>query len=676
MTEQARATQAPPPTRQDNVRDVIHGVEIVDPYRWLEEQESPETRTWIAAQNEHTRALLDGLPVRERIQQRLTELLKIDSVGAPLVRNGAYFFSKRLRDQDLGVLYRRRGLHGEDEVLLDPHPLSPDHTTSIGLRDVSKDGRILAYHVRQGGEDEVQIRFRDLETGSDLPDRLPRALYFGPSLTNDASGCYYALRRRDTGTRIYYHAMGTDLNQDQEVFGEGYGPDRWISAPLSEDGRYLLITVGHGWGRTEVYIQDLAGGGSIRPLVNDIDAKFYAWFAGDCLVMRTDWEAPNHRIIAVDLNNPARDQWREIVPEGPDAIQGFSLIGGQLFVNYLPDVTTRIRVFNLEGQALGEVDLPGVGSGGIDGRWDSSEAFLHFSSYTTPYTIYCCDVSTGERELWARQEVPVDPDRFEVRQVWYQSRDGTRVPMFLIHQKGLKPDGQRPTLLYGYGGFSVSLTPGFNTAAVLWAEQGGVYAVANLRGGSEFGEAWHRAGMLANKQNVFDDFIAAAEWLIGNGYTNPSKLAIQGGSNGGLLVGAALTQRPDLFQAVLCQFPDLDMVRYYQFDNNNPPALLEYGNASDPEQFKFLYAYSPYQRVKPGTWYPAVLLTSGDTDTRVPPLQARKMAARLQAATASHRPILLHYDTRAGHAGGKPFSRVVEDMALEQSFLFWQLAVE
>jgi prolyl oligopeptidase len=515
-----------------------------------------------------------------------------------------------------------------------------------------------------------------LKTRADLPDRLPRGLYGGVSFKGDNSGFYYSRRQRDQGARIYYHALGTDPARDEEIFGEGYGPTHWIGAAVSEDGRYLLVVVGHGWARTEVYVQNLATNGPIRAIVNDVDASSSPWFAGDRLIVQTDWKAPNRRILAIDLNDPARENWKEIVPESKDAIQNFSLIGGKLFVNYLHDVTTRIEVFTLEGRRLGEVALPALGSGGIYGRWESDEAFLFFSSFTVPFTIYRYDVATGRRTLWSRQKVPMQPNRFEVKQIWYASRDGTKVPMFLIHRKGLKPDGQRPVLLYGYGGFNHSLTPAFNARAVHWAEHDGVYAVANLRGGGEFGEAWHRAGMLDKKQNVFDDFLAAAEWLIANGYTNPAKLAIQGGSNGGLLVGAALTQRPDLFHAVLCQFPDLDMVRYYQFKNNNPPALKEYGNGADPEQFKFLYAYSPYQRVKPGTKYPAVLLTTGDTDTRVPPLQARKMTARLQWATASDRPILLFYDTKAGHAGGRPFRKVIEDMALEQAFLFWQLDIQ
>jgi len=461
------------------------------------------------------------------------------------------------------------------------------------------------------------------------------------------------------------------------VFGEGYGPDTWLGPHVSEDGRYLLITVQAGWAKNELYIQNLAENSPIHPLVTGINAHFNPQFAGETLIVQTDWQAPRNRIVKIDLRDPKPEKWQEIVPQAESAIESFSVIGGKLFVNYLQSVTSQIAIFSLDGKSLGEVKLPSAGSAGVSGRWDRDEGILYFSSYTTPASTYRYSASTGQRNLWFRSPIPFDSDRYEMEQVWYASKDGTRVPMFLVHRKGLKPNGQTPTILYGYGGFNVSLTPNFNPNAALWVEHGGVYAVANLRGGGEFGEAWHRAGMLGNKQNVFDDFIAAADWLIKNKYTNPQKLAIWGGSNGGLLVGSVLTQRPELFRAVICEHPDLDMVRYYKFTkNNNPPALLEYGNAADPAQFKFLYAYSPYQHVQAGTKYPAVLITSGDADTRVPPEQARKMAARLQAATSSSLPILLMYDTKAGHSGGRPFSQIVDEQSLKLSFLAWQLGMK
>jgi prolyl oligopeptidase len=550
--------------------------------------------------------------------------------------------------------------------------MSAGHTTTITLSAISHDARLLAYGVRHGGLDEIEIRVRDLDSGEDLHDALPAGLYRSLDFTHDNQGFYYGLHDRKKGVRIYYHKLGDDRANDKEVFGEGYGPDKWISVRVSDNGRYVLYSVRHGWGRSELYVQDLKSKTPLRTLVKDIDAAFETEFAGDILLAQTDWEAPNRRIMAIDLSKPA-SQWRQVIPEAGDAVQDFSAVGGKIFVHYLRNVTSQIRIFSAEGEPLGGVKLPGPGSSNSPrGRWDGAEAFYEFESYTRPAVIYRLDTASGESSEWYRSAAPFDPQPFETKQVWYASKDGTKVPMFVIHKGGLALDGSNPALLYGYGGFNVSLVPRFRSAFAVWLEHGGVLAVSNLRGGGEFGEAWHRAGMLANKQNVFDDFIAAAEWLIENHYTQPSRLAIEGGSNGGLLVGAAMTQRPELYQAVLCTFPDLDMVRYYQFENNNRPALLEYGNAADPEQFKFLYSYSPYQRVKEGTDYPAVLLTSGDADTRVPPLQARKMAAVLQHSTASPRPVMLLYDTNAGHSGGKPLSRIVEDQSLEIAFLLWQ----
>jgi prolyl oligopeptidase len=603
--------------------------------------------------------------------------MRIDRAWAPTERGGRYFYWKRHAADDLSILYLKDGEDGQEAVLIDPHKLSEDHTTSVSLLDVTTDGTLLAYGIRQGGEDEIEVRLLDVTSREELADRLPRGLYSSISLKPDRSGLYYGLSDRSTGLRIYYHAMGSPASDDTEIFGEGIGSDNWLSASLSDDGRHLLFTVYHGWARTEIYYQDLTRGGEIIPIVNDLDAQSYGLFAGDTLVMQTDWNAPRKRILAVDLGKPARGDWREVVPEAADTIEDFSLAGGRLFVQYLHDVTSQVKQFTLEGEALGDLELPGIGTASApSGRWESKTAFFDFVSFTVPRTTYRYDVSSSDTEVWARDDVPVDSSRFEVEQVWYPSKDGTAVPMFLVHEKGLERDGNQPVLLYGYGGFNVSETPRFSTTAVWWAEQGGLYALANIRGGGEFGEAWHKAGMLGNKQNVFDDFTAAAEWLIDNGYTRPGRLAIQGGSNGGLLVGAALTQRPDLYQAVLCQFPDLDMVRYYQFENNNPPALMEYGDASDPDQFKFLYAYSPYQKVRKGVEYPAVMLTTGDADTRVPPLQARKMTAVLQWATSSSRPILLMYDTKAGHAGSRPITKAVDDLSMELAFLSWQLGLD
>jgi prolyl oligopeptidase len=663
----------PPPTRVENVREVIHGVEVTDPYRWLEDQQSPETRAWIDAQNKYTRSLLDSWPGRAALQRRLTELMKIESISVPRERHGRYFYSKRLPDQDLFVSYVREGLQGKEEVLLDPHPLSSDHTTNAFVEEVSEDGTLVGYGIRRGGEDEVTYKFRNVNTLQDLPDQLPKARYFGGAIKPDKTGFYYS-RLDKEGPRVYYHALGADPAGDTEVFGKGYGLDKIIEVALSEDGRYLVLTVMHGSAadQTEIYYQDVAAGGPIKTLINDIPARFFGELGGHQLFLHTNWKAPKGRILAVDLENPARDRWREVVPEGDSAIESLNLAGGELLVSYLENASTRIKAFDKTGKHLRDVPLPSIGSAFVSGRWSSHEAFYGFTSFATPLTIYYYDVPSGKEDVWARVKVPVASERFEIRQVWYESKDRTRIPMFLVHERGLKLGGSNPTLLTGYGGFNSSETPFFSALAAAWVERGGVFALPNLRGGGEFGEAWHRAGMLDKKQNVFDDFVAAAEWLVRNRYTNPSKLAIEGTSNGGLLVGAALTQRPDLFGAVACGYPLLDMLRYQKFLVASF-WVSEYGAADDPEQFKYLYAYSPYHHVKPGTKYPAVILFTGDADTRVAPLHARKMAALLQLSTASGRPVVLRYETTAGHSGGLPLGKQIEQLTDVMGFLFWQL---
>ncbi|MBZ5513802.1 MAG: prolyl oligopeptidase family serine peptidase [Acidobacteriia bacterium] len=674
----AQDTKAPP-TRVENFREVLHGVELVDPYHWLNDLQSPEVRAWIKAQNAYTHSVLDALPAREAIRRRLAELIVHDTVGAPEERGGHYFFSKRTAGQDQPVLYVRSGRHGKDEVLIDPRKLSDDPTTVALLYGISRDGKLVGYAVRQGGQDEVEIRFREVDSGRDLPDRLPKALYSESiEFSADARGFYYARRSRQTGSRVLYHRLGTDPARDAEIFGEGTTIDQFVSPMISEDGNTLLLEVQHGWAKTEIFMKDLKSSSPVKPLVTGIDANFELQWAGDRkLALMTAWKAPQRHVLLVDLDRPAPENWREVVPESSDSIESFSVVGGKLFVRYLHNVASVIKEFALDGRPLGEVKLPGLGSGSLSGRWNSPEGVLTFTSFVTPTSISLYDARDGSTALWFQAKVPIQTAQFETEQVWYTSKDGTRVPMFLVHKRGLKPDGHRPVLLYGYGGFNVSITPRFTPAAALWAEHDGVYALANIRGGGEFGEAWHRAGMLDKKQNVFDDFIAAAEWLIAHHYTDPARLAINGRSNGGLLMGAALTQRPDLYRAVLCEYPDLDMVRYYQFtQNNNPPALLEYGNAALAEQFKFLEAYSPYEHVKPGTPYPATLLATGDGDTRVPPQQACKMAAKLQAATTSGLPVLLRYDVGTGHAGGEPLSKTLDDMAAEYAFLFSELEVQ
>jgi prolyl oligopeptidase len=672
----AQSPPRPPATRTDDVKEGLQGVEVADPYRWLEDQQSPETRAWIDSQNRYTRSLLDSWPQRELMKRRVSELLKIDSIDVPMERNGRLFFVKRLASQDQGILYMRKITGGRDEVLVDPNPLNSGHTVSVTLEGVSEDGTLVAYSLRQGGEDETSIHLFNASKRAKLPDDLPRARYFGISLRPDKTGFYYS-RQGEQGPRVYYHKMGTPPPEDAEVFGKGYGADKIILADLSEDGRYLIIHVLHGSAgdKTEVYYQDLQSKRPIMPIVNDVSARFSGEVGGQTLYLHTNWNAPNSRILAVDLRNPARSHWREVITEGSSVIDSLAVAAGKLFLTYTENASSRVRIFDGAGKYLRDLELPALGSvTGINGRWSSQEAFFGYESFHIPLSVYRYQIAANRRSLWAQVKVPIHAERLEVKQVWYASKDGTQVPMFIVHRKNLKLDGANPALLTGYGGFNVSETPYFSAMAALWVESGGVFAEPNLRGGGEFGESWHRAGMLEKKQNVFDDFIAAAQWLVQNRYTEPSKLAIMGASNGGLLVGAALTERPDLFRVVLCFHPLLDMLRYQKFMQAQF-WVSEYGSADDREQFKYLYAYSPYHHLVPGTKYPAVLFLTGDGDTRVAPLHARKMAARLQAATASGLPVLIRYDTQAGHSAGLPVSRRVDEYTDVMEFLFWQLQV-
>jgi prolyl oligopeptidase len=666
----------------ENNTETLHGVSVADPYRWLEDQDSPETRAWIEEQNRYTQAVVGALPGRDAIHKRLEQLLKIDTIGIPTARGDRYFFSKRLATQNQAVIYLRQGLKGKDEVLVDPNQMSADQTTSVGIVDVTEDGKWLIYSVRQGGKDENSIRIMDIDRRKELPDQMAEARYSGIQMLPDKSGIYYSKAiypqgEKRTISRLFYHVMGTPQADDKMIFGEGYGFTDTVSPDVSLDGRYLLIYAAHGSSgdNTDIYVKDLKNNGPITTIVKDLKASFGGTIVGDHLYAVTNYQAPNRRVIDIDLRNFAPANWRVVVPESGHVISGMSLVGGKVFVNYLENVITRVKVFEPSGKWLHDITFPTIGTaGGMSGRMDRDEGFYSFSGYAQPSTIYRYIPSTGKQEVWARLNVPVNSAEIETKQVWYPSKDGTKIPMFLVYKKGTKLDGNRPTFLTGYGGFNLRQTPGFSSTAAFWAEHGGVFALPNLRGGGEFGEKWHQAGMFENKQNVFDDFIGAAEWLIQNKYTNSSKLAISGGSNGGLLVGAALTQRPDLFQAVVCSYPLLDMVRSDKFLVAKF-WVTEYGSAEDAKQFPYIYKYSPYHNVRPGTKYPAVLFITGDSDTRVAPLHARKMTALLQAANSSDRPILLHYDTKAGHSGGLPVSKQIDDQTDTLSFLFWQLGV-
>jgi prolyl oligopeptidase len=667
----------PPQTPVHPVTDVIHGVSITDPYRWLEDQNSPQTRAWIDAQMKYTEAELAKAPGRQELHDRIAALLKTERIGMPVEEAGRYFYSRRNADQNQSVLYVREGLGGKDRVLVDPNPLSPDHSTSAVLLDVSHDGKIAAYGVRQGGEDELALDFVDVASGRHLADHFAKVRLGGVAILHDDSGLYYG-RFTSAGPRVLYHKFGAAVASDRMVFGEKYGPEYFIGVGLSDSGRYLIYDVEFGAAgtRTEVYVQDLVRKTPPERIVGGIDAHFEPAIAGSTMYLRTNWKAPNWRIIAIDLDHPAENRWREVVPERSYVLDSFAPAGGDLVLDYMKDVASYLEVVDANGRHIRDIALPGIGTvRGISSHWASNQLFYGYTSFVVPGTIYRYDVASGRDRLWARERIPFDSQDMEVKQVWYQSKDKTRVPMFLVYRKGLKLDGDRPVYLTGYGGFDISMQPSFSPTAVVWTQMGGVFALPNLRGGGEFGEKWHRAGMFQNKQNVFDDFIAAAEYLIQNHYTKPSRLAISGGSNGGLLVGAAMTQRPDLFQAVLCVAPLLDMIRYQKFKVARF-WVSEYGSSDNAEQFKYILKYSPYQHVDKGVKYPAVMFVTGDADTRVDPLHARKMCALMQASTASKRPILLHYRTKAGHSAGLPVSEQIEDSTDMLLFLTWQLGMK
>ena len=664
----------PPQTESREVVETLHGVEIRDSYRWLEDQDAPETRAWIETQNAYTDTLLEPLPRRDELETLVASVLKVDAVGLPNERAGRYFYSRRRADADLSVLHVREGIDGEDRVLIDPHPMSPDHTISVSYLDISRDGRLVVYAVRDGGVDEVSIHLRDVDTGMDLDDSLPAARYGQVTLTPDKTGFYYE-RYGDVTPRVKFHALGTDPSTDIQLFGDGYDLHHIPVSLLSDDGRWLLVHVIEGSsGPTEIHLKDLTTEAAFTTVIKDGVTESWAEFAGDQLVITTNLDAPNRRVMVADPANPSVEHWSEIIPERDDVvIQEARGLGGRLAVSYLQDVQPRVAIYELSGAHVRDISFETLGSvGGGAGRWMSDEAFFTFQSYHRPNTIYRHDLASGERTVWAEVEVPLDTGRYQVTQAWFVSKDGTRVPMFITHRADVVLDGTNPTLLTGYGGFNLSRTPAFSSLAAVWLESGGVFAEANMRGGGEFGEDWHRDGMLGRKQHVFDDFIAAAEHLIAEGYTSPEHLAIRGGSNGGLLVGAVSNQRPDLFGAVVCTYPLLDMVRYHQFLVASF-WVPEYGSSEDPDQFAYILDYSPYHNVDQTARYPATLYITGDGDTRVAPLHGRKMAALMQATHGAHTPILLRYHTDAGHSGGQPVSQQIEEMVDTLSFLLWQV---
>ncbi|WP_437633440.1 prolyl oligopeptidase family serine peptidase [Sorangium sp. So ce854] len=670
-----------PPTRAVPVKYTLHGVEITDPYRWLEDGDSPEVKEWMKSQDAFTRAELSRLPERDAIAARLKQLFYIDAVSAPRHRKGRYFFSRRHATKEKSIVYWKAGKGGEERALLDPNTWSDDGSVSLGGWDVSWDGKNVAYKVQKNNSDEATIHVMDVASGKRSEvDVIEGGKYAHASWTPSGDGFYYVWLPTDPSipvadrpgyAEVRFHKLGQDPRKDRVVRGKTGDPRTFLDASLSRDGRFLILTVSHGWTSADVYFRDLRkpGGQDVdKPLAVGRDAHYSVEVYRDRFYVHTDEGAPHYRLFEVDPDSPERAAWKEIVPERADAtLDSVSIVGGHLALSYLKDASSRVEVRSLDGKLVREVPLPGIGTvGGPSGLPDEDEAYFSFESFTSPQEIYATSIKTGETSLYARIDVPVDPSPFTVEQTFFPSKDGTKISMFIVRRKDMKKDGSSRALLYGYGGFQISQTPSFTASMYPWLERGGVYAVANLRGGGEYGEAWHRDGMLLKKQNVFDDFIAAAEHLVREGYTRPERLVVQGGSNGGLLVGAALTQRPELFGAVLCGVPLLDMVRYHLFGSGKT-WISEYGSADDPEQFKALHAYSPYHRVEPGTRYPAVLLLSADSDDRVDPMHARKFAAALQAASAGG-PVLLRVERNAGHGGADLIKAAVEKGADQISF--------
>jgi prolyl oligopeptidase len=667
----------PPPTAQKPVTETIHGVTITDPYRWLEDQQSPETRAWIDSQMKYTEQYLSQVKVRPEIEKELGRLERVEQYTIPRERGGVYFFSKRLADENQASIYVRHGLHGEDQRLVDATKLSTDQNTSVQIDDISKDGKLLVYGTRSGGADEQSVRILDLASGKELPDTLPSARYFGVQLSPDEQGLYFAKLEKE-GTLVYYHKLGADPASDQLIFGksfegESFGSMQLISAHITENERYLIITVSHGVPpkQVDIYAKDLRKPDSpIVKVIHGIESRFTPVNYNDDLYVMTDYNAPNYRVVRVHINDPEPQHWATIVPEGKDVISGISIVDGKLFVTGLHDVVTETRIFSTDGKQVGKLTYPKIGEAtNVSGREDSENGFYSFESFIIPPTIYHYDTRTGKTDVFAKPQVPFDSDQYEVKQVFYKSKDGTKIPMFISSKKGAKRDGRTPTLMFAYGGFLVDMTPSWNPEWAWWMEQGGFYAQPNLRGGGEYGEKWHQAGMFEHKQNVFDDYFAAAQFLIDQKYTDAHHLAARGGSNGGLLMGAAITQHPELFGAISCGYPLLDMIRFQNFLVGKW-WTSEYGSSENAEQFPYLLKYSPYHNVKPGTKFPAIMFTSGDSDTRVDPLHARKMAALVQHDNASDRPILLHYQTVSGHSAGVSVKQEVTDLADDLAFMW------
>lgn len=682
MQTQAQSFEYPPAHREIVVDDFF-GVKIADPYRWLEDEDSADTQAWIKAENKLTFDYLDSLPMRDKLVERMTKLFNFERYGIPFEEGGKYFYTHNDGLQNQSVLFVADSLDGEPRVLIDPNTFTADGTQALSGYTVSPDGRYIAYGVSDGGSDWKVWYVMDIDTGEKLADEIRHTKFSGVSWDRDSSGFYYsryplAADGSDDDQAsliVYHHTLGETQENDPLVYTAD-DPTHNAYAQVTEDGKYLIIALFKGYLANAMYYRSLSDPeGTVKPIFDKWDAQYeYLGNEGNAMFFSTTLDAPNSRVVMVDVNNPSAIV--EVIPEQDEPLQGVSFVGDHLVAQYLKDAKSVVKVYALGGQLVTQVKLPGIGSvRGFGGHAKRTETFYSFSGFTQPGAIYRYDIATGQSELFRQPKIDMDMDQFETEQVFYPSKDGTTIPMFLVHKKGIKLDGTNPTLLYGYGGFNISLTPRFSVSRLVWVEMGGIYAVANLRGGGEYGESWHLAGTKLNKQNVFDDFIAGAEWLIDQGYTSTPKLAIEGGSNGGLLIGACMTQRPDLYGACIPHVGVLDMLRYHLQSANARQWADDFGIAEKEDEFRAQLAYSPYHNVIDGRRYPPTLITTAEGDDRVSPWHSYKFAAMLQHAHVGHDPVLIRIESRAGHGGGKPLSKAIREIADVYAFLIKHLDI-
>jgi len=671
-------------TRRVDHVDEYHGVKVPDPYRWLEDdvRENKDVAAWVEAKNKESFGYLKSIPEREPIRKRLNELWNYEKFGTPFKAGGRYYYYHNSGLQNQSVLFTQDSLEDEAAVFMDPNSWSKDGTVALSGTQFSEDGRYVAYGVQEAGSDWRKWKVRDIASGKDLDDELNWVKFNSPDWTKDGKGFFYArypepsedaeFQALNLNMKVYYHRVGTSQDLDVLVYENPDEPSWGYQAEVTEDGRYLVITVWKGTDdKYRVVYKDLKEPyGLPTDLISTFDNEFtLIGNDGPNFFFKTDLEAPRRRVISIDIRKPDAKNWKEVIPQQEETLRGVGLVGNTFVASYLKDAKTQINIHSMKGDFIREVEFPGIGSAsGFGGKRGDTDTFYSFSSFATPPSIYRYDILTGKSELFRQAKVKFNPDDYEVKQVFYESKDGTRVPMFLAHKKGIKLDGSNPTLLYGYGGFNIPLTPRFSISRLAWMEMGGVYAQANLRGGGEYGEKWHRAGTKLKKQNVFDDFIAAAEWLIESKYTSTPKLAIQGGSNGGLLVGACMTQRPDLFGACLPAVGVMDMLRFHKFTAGRF-WVDDYGSSDNEDEFKALLKFSPYHNLKDGVKYPATMVTTADTDDRVVPGHSFKFAARLQEAHGGDAPVLIRIETKAGHGAGKPTAKIIEELTDAWAFL-------